>query len=373
MATTSTSISVATNADLDSFTRSDDKYVVMGVARTATAADIKQAFRRLALLYHPDRHTGKAQQRAEEIFKRISAANETLSDPELRAQYDRLLARGEAGDLAAEARRQQIDPLDQILSGILRYRHIFDARLPNTPGDLREAVYQNLMTGDVRKDKRGQRKAAEEDGRFEEIVGDMPLREAPSGITYQGAFKKGSVIITNLRVFVAFESQQVETSGNVQTTYTFRYLRAALFPAMEYVSIDRTERLRNRFTVFIAADQSFGFVPKVSQLGKLLLLCSIWGVVVRPEESYSRANEQAHVLLRRPAKAVMVVGIFFGLAFLCVACDAGPSAAPVMFLFFLPWAITLGGLVQAWGLVQFYRAYGRRGIVDVLHEADADA
>jgi len=62
-----------------------DYYEVLGVARDADAKAIKDAFRKLALKYHPDRN--KAPE-AEEKFKEIAAAYAILSDPKKRAQYD---------------------------------------------------------------------------------------------------------------------------------------------------------------------------------------------------------------------------------------------------------------------------------------------
>jgi curved DNA-binding protein len=66
-----------------------DYYEVLGVPRAATAEEIKKAYRKLALKWHPDRHKGKAQAGAEERFKQISEAYEVLSDKEKRAKYDR--------------------------------------------------------------------------------------------------------------------------------------------------------------------------------------------------------------------------------------------------------------------------------------------
>jgi len=67
-----------------------DYYQVLGVARTAGADDIKKAYRRLALQWHPDRHPAEDRDSAESKFKRISEAYEVLSDPEKRKRYDEL-------------------------------------------------------------------------------------------------------------------------------------------------------------------------------------------------------------------------------------------------------------------------------------------
>jgi molecular chaperone DnaJ len=63
-----------------------DFYAVLGVAKNATAADVKKAYRKLARLHHPDAHPGDAA--ADRRFKEIGEAYAVLSDPEQRKQYD---------------------------------------------------------------------------------------------------------------------------------------------------------------------------------------------------------------------------------------------------------------------------------------------
>jgi molecular chaperone DnaJ len=64
-----------------------DYYAVLGVGRSATDQEIKSAYRKLALKYHPDRNPGDKQ--AEERFKECAEAYAVLADPEKRARYDR--------------------------------------------------------------------------------------------------------------------------------------------------------------------------------------------------------------------------------------------------------------------------------------------
>lgn len=65
-----------------------DYYAVLGVKKTATADEIRKAFRKLARKYHPDVNPNNKQ--AEEKFKTLSEANDVLSDPKKRKIYDQL-------------------------------------------------------------------------------------------------------------------------------------------------------------------------------------------------------------------------------------------------------------------------------------------
>jgi len=65
-----------------------DYYEVLGVAKNATDEDIKKAYRKLAMKYHPDRNQGDGAKKAEESFKEVKEAYEMLSDAQKRAAYD---------------------------------------------------------------------------------------------------------------------------------------------------------------------------------------------------------------------------------------------------------------------------------------------
>ncbi len=69
-----------------------DYYKILGVGKSASSQDIKKAYRKLAMKYHPDRNKGN--KAAEERFKEISEAYAVLSDPEKKKQYDMFGAEG---------------------------------------------------------------------------------------------------------------------------------------------------------------------------------------------------------------------------------------------------------------------------------------
>src|SRR2546423_12607964 len=73
-----------------------DYYEILGVNKNATADEIKKAYRKVAMQYHPDRNPGD--KTSEERFKEAAEAYEVLSDTDKKAQYDRYGHAGVSGN-----------------------------------------------------------------------------------------------------------------------------------------------------------------------------------------------------------------------------------------------------------------------------------
>ena len=94
-----------------------DYYEILGVERGAPDLEVKAAYRKLALRFHPDRNPGDRV--AEERFKELSVAYAVLSDPDKRTHYDRFGALGDAGPFAGADVTQARDFFDAMFGDLL--------------------------------------------------------------------------------------------------------------------------------------------------------------------------------------------------------------------------------------------------------------
>jgi molecular chaperone DnaJ len=105
-----------------------DYYEVLGVSRGANEAEIKSAYRKLAIRYHPDKNPGDAE--AEEKFKEASEAYKVLSDAEQRARYDRFGHAGVSSGAGAQANwgAQGFSGIEDILGDLFGFGDVFGGR-----------------------------------------------------------------------------------------------------------------------------------------------------------------------------------------------------------------------------------------------------
>jgi molecular chaperone DnaJ len=111
-----------------------DYYEVLSVDRSASGDEIKRAYRRLAMKYHPDRNPGDEE--AEKRFKEAAEAYEVLTDEEKRARYDRFGhegLRGDGGPATHDFSRMDVEDIFSMFSEIFSGGG-FGARRPGGPG-----------------------------------------------------------------------------------------------------------------------------------------------------------------------------------------------------------------------------------------------
>lgn len=133
-----------------------DYYEILGVSRNATKEEIKQAYRKLALKYHPDRNKSPE---AEEKFKQISEAYAVLSDDEKRRTYDMYGHEGVEGRYSREDIFKNVEfDLEQILKdlgfGFGGFGSIFDTFFGGFRSQPREIVDVELTLEDLLHDKK---------------------------------------------------------------------------------------------------------------------------------------------------------------------------------------------------------------------------
>ncbi len=148
-------------------------YEVLGVPRTATEKDIRNAYRKLARQHHPD--VNPNDKAAEARFKEINAANDVLSDADKRKKYDKYGERWEQADQYEEMERRQ-SPGNWARNGPNQQGYTFDQ---GDGGDF-GSIFDNIF----RRDRPGPRgRAATRRGQDVETPVEVSLEEAFRGTT----------------------------------------------------------------------------------------------------------------------------------------------------------------------------------------------
>jgi molecular chaperone DnaJ len=124
-----------------------DYYEILGVARNASEEEIKKAYRKQAIKYHPDKNPGD--KHAEEKFKEVGEAYEALSDPQQRAAYDRY------GHDAFDPRRRAA------ASGRGGFHDPFDVFREAFGSGTVEDIFEQFFGGGARRDPTGPQRGAD--------------------------------------------------------------------------------------------------------------------------------------------------------------------------------------------------------------------
>jgi len=276
------------------------RYEILGVPRDASAEDIRVAYRRLALLYHPDRHPEADRERAGEAFQRIASAYGTLSNPRERRRYDTALDRGDpfhevVGDKPPVT-------LADILACFDAYEHIFSSdNLFQMDPTLRDIVSPRLLT-EV----------------HEQIVAVWKMPAAPAGVTHPGTYKAGAVVLTNVRVLLPFTYSWEETRGNTKSRFKGAGMPVFVLPLIKGITIISDKRVRNTIWVEVEGEQaSTRFRPGRCNLGKLLLIARLWGIAVQARHEDRKRAEWKWALLRPWVWGASVAAGVMGVAAAC--------------------------------------------------------
>ncbi|MEO8302222.1 MAG: DnaJ C-terminal domain-containing protein [Rhizomicrobium sp.] len=193
-----------------------DPYQILGIAKTASEADIKKAFRTLAKKHHPDKHAGDAA--AKKRFQEISGAYDILGDKEKRAQFD-------AGAIGADGNPRGFDPRQGGGgfrqgnpfgggfgggggAGAREFHFNFD-EAPGGPAGF-EDIFADLMGGGRRGAKPGQARATKGEDFAAAVT--VSFAEAAIGGTRRVMLQNGEQIDVKIPVGVK-EGQVVRVKG----------------------------------------------------------------------------------------------------------------------------------------------------------------
>jgi curved DNA-binding protein len=239
---------------------SKDYYQALGVSKGASPDEIKKAFRKLAVKYHPDKNPGDKE--AEEKFKEINEAYAVLSDPEKKAQYDRFGSSGfhqrytqedifrgfDVGDMFRDMGFDTDDIFSRIFgAGMHGNRRGFHYNVGRQPGENftmeLKISFREAFSG-VEK-----RVAFKRNGKREEIKVKIPagietgakLKIQGKGGEGQGGGKPGDLILT---VQVGGDPHLVREGNDIVMEKQVRFTEAALGAAMDVQTLDGTKRIK---------------------------------------------------------------------------------------------------------------------------------
>jgi len=237
---------------------SKDYYQVLGVSKGAAVDEIKKAFRKLAVKYHPDKNPGIKE--AEEKFKEINEAYAVLSDPEKKAQYDRFGSSGfhqrysqedifrgfDVGDMFKDKGFGTEDIFSRIF-GAGGHHHGFHYNVGREPGENFtmevQISFRDAFSGGER------RVSFKRNGKREEIMVKIPagidtgakLRISGKGGDGQRGGDPGDLV---LLIQVAGDPHFARDGDDIVVEKQVRFTEAALGTAMDVDTLDGTKRIK---------------------------------------------------------------------------------------------------------------------------------
>jgi len=255
-----------------------DYYNLLGISRSASEKDIKQAFRRLARKYHPDVNPGDKS--AEDKFKQISEAYEVLSDKDKRQKYDKYGDKWQYADQFAEAERQQAQ-----YGG---FRPGGGGAFHFTGGDTGDldSIFEEMFGG---RGRTFQQRTRPRRGRDIESPVEVTLEEA-----YQGTSRTISLQLTE-------PCAACRGTGHIQNLPCSACRGSGAIPKVKRLEVKIPAGVANGSRVRIAGkgEPSYGGGPG----GDLYLVIS-----VRPHPDIERHGDNLHVDVPVPLAVAMLGG-----------------------------------------------------------------
>src|SRR5688572_14916160 len=260
-----------------------DYYKILGVERKASEDDIRKAYRKLAMQYHPDRNPNNKQ--AEDQFKEINEAYQVLSDPKKRSHYDRLGSDysswrrdGAPGDFdwgqyarSRGSTRVNVDDMDDMFGGGFSefFRTVFgmDNAVPRTQG------YQQELRISLEEAYKGATRLLQSDGREKQV-------RIPAGVRTGSKVRVAGAGPNGLDLYLIVDVQDdknFERRGNdLHTTATVSVFTAILGGEADVETMDGKVKLNipagtQPEQVFRLAGRGMPHVKNVKEKGDLFV------------------------------------------------------------------------------------------------------
>jgi hypothetical protein len=264
---------------------SSNAYEILGLGREATLAEVRHAYRKLAMRYHPDMVDGDRKAEAAALFTRITRACEILEDEETRRRYDHLLDCGVVPELQYEVRDAPPPRnLYEIVGGIhaLDIDADQDRLLANVDSALRARV---LLPSLYRADAFQERIL--DVVRFRKIVQSQGIKIPP------GKLQQGWLVLTDLRVIALMKFEHIYQTGNVKHTDVYLANPTFLFISMKDFAIHERGRVSTSRSARVVDDE--GHMIQVdfpaARSPRLLLVASAYRLPLKVRARADRKRE----------------------------------------------------------------------------------